>query len=237
MKWYNSLQNKKLSSIWNILHLILVMGLMWSCRNRGHNSFAEAHHPSETPVNERTVSLRDTVRQKQKQRAYLTEDKIKQARKEDSLSVIKEHTKDKEEKAETTEFPPAKGKKYRGSRKRSFRKPLRTKITTKPEPKPTLRMEHETFYFDTVKAGAVIQHRFFFSNTGAAPLTFKNGHASCGCTTPTFPKEPVKPGQASYIYVSFNTREKSGNQDAKVYFETNASGGEKILHLKGYVKE
>ena len=121
---------------------------------------------------------------------------------------------------------------YKKRKRAKRKKPVQTSKAI-----PILQLEEKVFYFDTVKAGAVVQHRFFFSNMGQAPLTFKNGHATCGCTTPIFPKEPIKPGQASYIYISFNTREKSGNQDAKVYFESNASDKEMVLHLKGYVKE
>ena len=128
---------------------------------------------------------------------------------------------------------------YKYKKKSKDYKPYRppSKSKYKSGPLPHFVLQEEVFHFDTVVAGEVVQHRFFFSNMGKAPLIFRNGYSTCGCTNPTFPKEPVKPGQASYVYISFNTRGKSGDQDAKVYFQTNESNREIVLHLKGYVKD
>jgi hypothetical protein len=49
--------------------------------------------------------------------------------------------------------------------------------------------------------------RFFkFSNTGQAPLVISNAKGSCGCTVPSYPKEPIMPGASGYIKVKYDTK-------------------------------
>ena len=49
--------------------------------------------------------------------------------------------------------------------------------------------------------------RFFkFKNTGLAPLVISNAKGSCGCTVPSYPKEPIMPGEAGYIKVKYDTK-------------------------------
>jgi len=53
--------------------------------------------------------------------------------------------------------------------------------------------------------------RFFkFSNTGTAPLVISNAKGSCGCTVPSYPKEPIMPGEAGYIKVKYDTKRVGG---------------------------
>ena len=43
---------------------------------------------------------------------------------------------------------------------------------------------------------------FEFKNTGNAPLLITRTAASCGCTTPEYPKEPIAPGKSGVIKVT-----------------------------------
>ncbi len=45
---------------------------------------------------------------------------------------------------------------------------------------------------------------FRFRNTGTAPLIINQAHASCGCTVPSYSKDPVKPGKEGVIEVTYN---------------------------------
>ena len=45
---------------------------------------------------------------------------------------------------------------------------------------------------------------FNFTNVGTAPLIINQAFASCGCTVPTFTKDPVKPGEKGSIDVKYN---------------------------------
>lgn len=45
---------------------------------------------------------------------------------------------------------------------------------------------------------------FEFTNTGDAPLLIKDVKSSCGCTVPSFSKEPIAPGKMGKIEVKYN---------------------------------
>ena len=51
---------------------------------------------------------------------------------------------------------------------------------------------------------AVRTCEFAFKNVGTAPLIINQAFASCGCTTPEFPKTPIKPGEGGNITVTYN---------------------------------
>lgn len=48
---------------------------------------------------------------------------------------------------------------------------------------------------------------FKFKNTGNAPLIIKDATASCGCTVPNKPEEPIMPGQDGELDVIFRPKE------------------------------
>lgn len=50
----------------------------------------------------------------------------------------------------------------------------------------------------------VRKYSFTFTNTGTAPLIINQAFASCGCTVPTFTKDPIKPGEKGSIDVTYN---------------------------------
>lgn len=49
---------------------------------------------------------------------------------------------------------------------------------------------------------------FTFKNVGNAPLVINQAIASCGCTVPTYTKEPIAPGQSGKIDVTYNGKGK-----------------------------
>ncbi|WP_072543025.1 DUF1573 domain-containing protein [Bacteroides mediterraneensis] len=46
--------------------------------------------------------------------------------------------------------------------------------------------------------------KFKFTNTGDGPLVIHQAIASCGCTVPQYPKEPIKPGESGEVTVTYN---------------------------------
>ena len=79
-----------------------------------------------------------------------------------------------------------------------------TEATAVPEPQSTQLpagpitsiefLAGDRHNFGKIKAGAKARHVFKFKNTGKEPLIIADAKASCGCTTPEWPKEPIKPG-------------------------------------------
>ena len=58
------------------------------------------------------------------------------------------------------------------------------------------------------KNDPIVKCSFKFTNTGTAPLVIHQAFASCGCTVPTFTKEPIKPGEKGVIDVTYNGTDK-----------------------------
>ena len=76
---------------------------------------------------------------------------------------------------------------------------------------------------------------FSFKNEGMAPLVLSNVRASCGCTTPTWTKEPVEPGQTGSITVTYNPNGRPGRFQKTVTITSNASEATKKVFIKGEV--
>ena len=49
---------------------------------------------------------------------------------------------------------------------------------------------------------------FPFTNTGTAPLIIHQAFASCGCTIPSYTKEPIKAGEKGVIDVTYDGTDK-----------------------------
>jgi hypothetical protein len=64
--------------------------------------------------------------------------------------------------------------------------------------------------FGTIKEGTVAKHTYTFTNTGKAPLLISEVISPCGCTTPSFTKQPVLPGQKGSIDIAFDSKNRPG---------------------------
>ncbi|WP_413666464.1 DUF1573 domain-containing protein [Mucilaginibacter sp. Mucisp86] len=100
---------------------------------------------------------------------------------------------------------------------------------------PVAKFEKESHDFGKIKEGDKVSYDFKFTNTGKSPLIITNARATCGCTTPTWPKSPVKPGESGVISVTFNSAGKSGLQDKQITVTANTQPAETMVHLIGEV--
>jgi hypothetical protein len=96
----------------------------------------------------------------------------------------------------------------------------------------------ETHDFGTVKEGPSAEYTFEFKNAGKEPLIISNAQASCGCTTPEWPKEPILPGKTGKILVRYNTQGRPGPIDKTVWITSNAVSDKDRyeLRIKGNVQ-
>ncbi|TAK47394.1 MAG: DUF1573 domain-containing protein [Saprospiraceae bacterium] len=100
-----------------------------------------------------------------------------------------------------------------------------------------MTFENPSFDYGDVKAGEIVTHVFRFVNNGKAPLVINNAHSTCGCTVPTWPKDPVAPGASGEINVEFNTSNKSGFQEKPIIISANTFPATTKVYLRGYVNE
>ena len=76
---------------------------------------------------------------------------------------------------------------------------------------------------------------FDFMNTGTAPLIINKVQTSCGCTTPSYTKEPILPGQKGEIKVAYNTTNRVGSFEKSITILTNVPDTTFRLTIKGEV--
>jgi archaellum component FlaG (FlaF/FlaG flagellin family) len=107
-----------------------------------------------------------------------------------------------------------------------------------PQPDPNaaeVKFESETHDFGSIPQGTPASYTFVVKNTGKSPLIITNASASCGCTTPEWTKEPIKPGKTGYVKATYNAAS-PGPFTKSVTVMSNAKNSTVILYLKGDVK-
>ncbi|MEM1136418.1 MAG: DUF1573 domain-containing protein [Bacteroidota bacterium] len=95
--------------------------------------------------------------------------------------------------------------------------------------------EETEFNFGDIKEGELAEHIYAFKNTGNAPIVIDQVKASCRCTTPEWPKEPIMPGESASIKAVFNSKGRPGNVYKTITITSNASETTKTLKLRGQV--
>lgn len=58
--------------------------------------------------------------------------------------------------------------------------------------------------FGKIKQGVPVTHDFEFTNIANEPVIIENATASCGCTTPVWPQQPVMKAKTDKIKAGFN---------------------------------
>lgn len=87
---------------------------------------------------------------------------------------------------------------------------------------PVMTFEKESHNFGNVTEGEVVEYSFKFTNTGNRDLLISKAEASCGCTVPEWPKEPVKPGESAYMKVKFDSKGRpEGYTEKELYIQAN----------------
>lgn len=104
-------------------------------------------------------------------------------------------------------------------------------------PKIEFKAKDNTVDYGTVnKEDDTGLRSFEFTNTGDAPLIILDAKSTCGCTVPSFPKEPIVPGGTGKIDVKYNMN--LGPIRKTITIETNAVNydeGRVPLKIKGDV--
>ena len=79
-----------------------------------------------------------------------------------------------------------------------------TTADTKPAVPETLVLKQMNHDFGKIQQGRPVTTLFEVTNVGTEPLRIENVQASCGCTTPEWSYDPVKPGGTTTIKVGYN---------------------------------
>lgn len=77
-------------------------------------------------------------------------------------------------------------------------------ITFAQKADDVLKVNTEKFEFGKVKQGVPVTTFFELKNTSDKPIVVEDVRASCGCTKPEKPKDPIMPGQTYKLKVEYN---------------------------------
>lgn len=110
-----------------------------------------------------------------------------------------------------------------------------TSAVVKPNPKaPVIKFEKLVHDYGTIQQDANGECEFKFKNTGKEPLVLSNVVSSCGCTVPSWPKEPILPGKSSTIKVKYDSH-RVGTISKTITVMSNATEDRVTLTIKGNI--
>lgn len=80
-----------------------------------------------------------------------------------------------------------------------------------------------------------VSYVFEVKNVGDAPLVITRVMSSCGCTTPSFSKEPIAPGKTGQVTVTYNPTGRVYPFVKTISVYSNGKEGPLVLTIKGEV--
>ena len=99
---------------------------------------------------------------------------------------------------------------------------------------PVMTFDKTEIDYGTIVQGSDPLRKFKFKNTGTAPLVISAAQGSCGCTVPSYKKEPIGIGETSEIEVRYDTQ-RPGPFSKTVSITTNEGEQPRVLVIKGVV--
>jgi hypothetical protein len=104
--------------------------------------------------------------------------------------------------------------------------------------KPQIVFQKLEYDFGSFKESDGVQTTSFkFTNKGNVPLVISNVRASCGCTTPSWTREPVPSEGTGEIQVSYDPKNRPGSFNKTIMVSSNAENGTIVLRIVGRVEE
>ncbi len=97
-----------------------------------------------------------------------------------------------------------------------------------------LYFAESTYNFGEILEDGPGTFKIEFKNMGDQAIVINRVRSSCGCTIPSWPKEPVEPGATGVIEVKYNTA-LVGYFLKSVYVYSTAANSPKKLQIKGKV--
>lgn len=97
-----------------------------------------------------------------------------------------------------------------------------TQDTTTSSSAAKITFEESSYEFGDIYQGDRVEHVFKYTNAGTEPLILSNVKTTCGCTVPSFSREPLAPGASDEILVKFNSAGKMGLQNKVITITSNA---------------
>lgn len=98
-----------------------------------------------------------------------------------------------------------------------------------------IKFVEEEIDYGTIEQGADGVRVFEFVNEGEEPLVISRVSSSCGCTVPSWTKEPIAAGEKGKIEVKYDTRRLGPIRKTVTVYSNDASTPQKGLKIKGTI--
>ena len=109
-------------------------------------------------------------------------------------------------------------------------------VDQKPEgPLPILNFERTDHDFGTITEGQKVSDTYKVTNTGEAPLIIQSAQPSCGCTVPTWSKDPIPVGGTGFVTAEFDSNGKPGIANKTITVTANTWPKVSTLRFKAMV--
>jgi len=103
-----------------------------------------------------------------------------------------------------------------------------------PKPDDVIKVNSETHDFGKIKQNEPVTFVFEVKNITDKPVVVESTSASCGCTTPEKPTEPILPGAVGKIKVVYNAAA-AAPFTKDVYIKLAGIDAQKVVHITGEV--
>lgn len=104
-----------------------------------------------------------------------------------------------------------------------------------PAQNSVLEFPQQVHDFGTIKEeDGAVSYRFGFENKGKTPVVIEKVTVSCGCTTPEYSREPVRPGAGGTILITFNPEGRPGAFRKDITVQS-SGGGRNVISITGEV--
>ena len=106
-------------------------------------------------------------------------------------------------------------------------------VENTPAQEDLLQIKETEHDFSKIPQGKPAYYTFEILNSAKTPLKLDDVHATCGCTTPVWSREPIAPGATATIKVGYNAATEGPFE--KFITITYNSNQSKQLKIKGIV--
>ena len=100
---------------------------------------------------------------------------------------------------------------------------------------PVLTLAEANHDFGDVTANSKVETYIKIKNDGKSPLIIRDASATCGCTVPEFPSNPIPVGGTDSVKIEYTAGNMNGRQQKTVTLVTNTANGHEKFDISANV--
>jgi hypothetical protein len=98
-----------------------------------------------------------------------------------------------------------------------------------------VEFDQTEYDFGELVEGEIAEGTFKITNKGKVNLIITSAKATCGCTVPEWPRDPIAPGASANLKFTFNSSGRVGKQNKSITLQTNSEKVTELIRIKGTV--